>query len=99
MNELAEKMHGAMKQTAIQNGHVCMGTGEGGNFSTMDIKDITKSHVTGLILGLDPANERLCHKLNAVSHWLGANLESAQCYIIQIGVYLTGVKYAVIFNR
>ena len=32
--------------------------------------------VTGLIVGLRPANER---RSNAVSHWLGANLESALC--------------------
>ena len=34
--------------------------------------------VTGLILCLGPANERLC---NAISHRLGANLESALCKI------------------
>ena len=31
----------------------------------------------GLILGLRPANERRRYKSNAISHWLGANLESA----------------------
>ena len=30
---------------------------------------------TGMILGLQPADERRCY--NVVSHWLGANLESA----------------------
>ena len=33
--------------------------------------------VTGLILGLHPANERRRYFCNDVSHWLGANLESA----------------------
>ena len=33
--------------------------------------------IAGLILGLRPANERRRYKVNAVSHWLGANLESA----------------------
>ena len=33
--------------------------------------------VTGLILGLRPANERRRYKSNAVSHWIGATLESA----------------------
>ena len=32
--------------------------------------------MTGLILGLRPANERRREQSNAVSHWLGANLES-----------------------
>ena len=37
---------------------------------------------TGLILGLCPANERCRYKATpAVSHWLGANLESALKYI------------------
>ena len=63
MNELAEKMHGTMKQTAIQNGHGCMESGEGINFSIMDIKDITESHVARLILGLHLANERCCYKV------------------------------------
>ena len=30
-------------------------------------------YIAGLILGLRPANE------NAISHWLGVNLESALC--------------------
>ena len=35
---------------------------------------------TGLILGLHPANESL--QSNTVSHWLGANLESALAYSV-----------------
>ena len=36
----------------------------------------------GLILGLHPANERRRHKVTpSISHWLGANLESALQYL------------------
>ena len=42
-------------------------------------------HIAGLYLGLHPANERRRYKVNAVSHWLGANLESA-LYRINTGV-------------
>ena len=37
-----------------------------------------QGHISGLILGLHPASERRCYKVNTVSHWLGANLESPQ---------------------
>ena len=37
--------------------------------------------ITGLILGLRPANEERSLQSNAVFHWLGANLESALHYI------------------
>ena len=40
----------------------------------------TLCHVSGLILGLRPANERRRYKVTP-SHWLGANLESALCFL------------------
>ena len=44
-----------------------------------------KLYVSGLILGLHPANERRCY-CNDVSHWLGANPESVLCTMLFIYV-------------
>ena len=41
--------------------------------ATRDNRD-NEEYTAGLILGLYPANDRLC---NDISYWLGANLESA----------------------
>ena len=51
------------------------------NFAYGEISERSFSNPhTWLILGLRPANERRCYKCSAVSHWLGANLESALKY-------------------
>ena len=42
---------------------------------------------TGLILGLHPANE-MSLQSNAVSQWLGANLESAPQYIMLVKFFV-----------
>ena len=43
------------------------------------------NHITGLILGLCPANERPRYFVTKISHWLGASLESALYQLMDQG--------------